>query len=125
MSLLTTTPTSGPLSTPEHLTDDALAATARAAAEWVAFVGLEGRYAVVRKPGVGSQWWRWAGDRWHPCDERLVRAAVQYALDDAYNRIARRDDVTAYRLDRLRDERWLWQDFARTVDVTRARLGLP
>lgn len=59
---------------------------------------------------------------------RLVRAAVRYALDDAYNRLVRNEHVSAYRLDRLLDDDYangcLWSELLRTLHASPARLGL-
>lgn len=125
---VTAAPPAGPFAPAEPVTDDALAGPVERVAAWVAYVGLEGRYAVVCKPGVGSLWWRWAGDRWRRCDERMVRAAVRYSLDDAYYRLARRADATPRRLDRLLDPGYadgcLWSELIGVLRTTPDRLAV-
>lgn len=94
------------------------------AAEWVAYVGLRGRYAIVPHAGM---WRRWDGRCWVKADRRDVVAAIRLAIEAAYVELSRCGCEYEPAL-RLLDVNWrldsLLPAVRRAVTVPPERLGL-
>lgn len=120
---------SGPLRSEVVVRDAELRGSNAAAARWLAYVGLGGRYAVRQVQGTrrdGShfyrdEWVQWTGRGWRPVQTHVVRSAARSTLWGHYDRCvdggAPADEVIA--LMRCIDVEWAWalvremQKFAR------------
>jgi len=117
----------GPLTTDAALDESALlSGDEAAAAEWLAYVGLGGRYAAVQHHRF---WRRWTGRCWVACEVEEVHAAVRRVLGSVYDQRMEADPTPTevMLLQRLMDLNWrlgpLMAALRRTVIVPADRLS--
>ncbi len=95
----------GPLTTDADLPESLLFGTDRQAAEWLAYVGLRGRFVPIQR---SSSWMRWDGRTWQTCPGEHLQSAIRQALSGVYDRHMeqRPDTATVMQLLRLKDVNW-------------------
>jgi hypothetical protein len=95
----------GPLTTSAELAEEMLLQGTPQAAEWLAYVGLAGRYVPVPN---SPHWRRWTGTSWAACDGADVNRTIRGVLGAVYDRRmeARPSATEVMQLLRLMDLNW-------------------